>query len=199
MRLTYSVAIVGVTFYDPAAAHTNNLLETGIKSVRRRFAKKIEKKVESLTVGPASGTPRKSESNLTIYADPGSLELQPLSRAKSSDSHVSSHSKKSEKQGKKPKVLLDQAAPKIKIENDGDSDGEEEDDGAHAFDHPSTYQEQPWIWIPKDILGLSEVLAQDLRDAGVEASDIGAFMDEKGVVEVRRNPPDEEWAGGHDA
>ena len=80
-----------------------------------------------------------------------------------------------------------------------DVDDLDRDFDIHGFDHPSTYAEQPWIWIPKDVLGLSDILAKELRDAGVDASDVGAFMDEKGVVEVRRNPPDEEWAGGHDA
>ena len=106
---------------------------------------------------------------------------------------------KESKASKKSRVSFDAAAPRV-IAPDSDSvynDEDEEDE--HAFDHPSTYQEQPWIWIPKDVLGLSDILAKELRDAGVDASDVGAFMDEKGVVEVRRNPPDEEWAGGHDA
>lgn len=34
--------------------------------------------------------------------------------------------------------------------------------------------------------------------AGIKASDLGAFIDRKGNVEVTRNPPDEEWTGGHD-
>lgn len=79
-----------------------------------------------------------------------------------------------------------------------DSDDSEEDD-AHAFDHPSIYVEQPWIWIPRDHLGLSGVLVKELQDAGVNASDLGAEMQVNGVVEVTRNPPDEEWTGGHDA
>lgn len=68
-----------------------------------------------------------------------------------------------------------------------------------GFDHPSTYTAQPWIWIPKDELGLSEMFVRDLQAAGVEASNVGATMDKKGSVEVQRNPPDEEWVGGHDA
>lgn len=75
---------------------------------------------------------------------------------------------------------------------------DEESDGEHAFDHPSTYVGQSWIWIPEDKLGLSKVLVEELKEVGVEASDVGAQMDEKGVVEVTRNPPDEEWKGGHD-
>ncbi|KAK0441132.1 DUF221 family protein [Armillaria borealis] len=80
---------------------------------------------------------------------------------------------------------------------DEESDDEADQD-EHAFDHPSTYVEQPCIWIPHDVLGLSQVLVDDLKKAGVEASDEGAMMDRKGVVEVTRNPPDEDWTGGHD-
>ncbi|THU96939.1 hypothetical protein K435DRAFT_663532 [Dendrothele bispora CBS 962.96] len=74
---------------------------------------------------------------------------------------------------------------------------EEEDLDDHAFDHPSTYVEQRWIWVPKDRLGLSQVIITELRNAGVAASDEGATINRKGVVEVTRNPPDEEWVGGH--
>ena len=79
-----------------------------------------------------------------------------------------------------------------------DTDTDEEND-AHAFDHPSTYVDQPWIWIPADHLGLSSVLVKELMNAGVCASDVGAEMREDGTVEVSRNPPDEKWCGGHDA
>ncbi|KAJ7217741.1 DUF221 family protein [Mycena pura] len=83
--------------------------------------------------------------------------------------------------------------------SDEDVSTEEEDQDEHAFDHPSTYVKQPWIWVPRDRLGLSRLLVGDLHAAGVDASDLGAIMDEKGVVEVSRNPPDEEWDGGCDS
>ncbi|KJA27716.1 hypothetical protein HYPSUDRAFT_62761 [Hypholoma sublateritium FD-334 SS-4] len=92
--------------------------------------------------------------------------------------------------------VFDPAAPAVE-DSDSSSD-EEEDDGDHAFNHPSTYADQPWIWLPKDSLGLSELLVSELKEAGVDASNVGASMDEEGVVEVSRNPPDEEWSGGHD-
>ncbi|KAF8875796.1 hypothetical protein CPB84DRAFT_439476 [Gymnopilus junonius] len=66
-----------------------------------------------------------------------------------------------------------------------------EDGDVHEFDHPSIYVDQSWIWIPKDTLGLSGYLKAELKDAGVDASDIGAFMDHKGVVEVTGSPADE--------
>ncbi|KAF8314940.1 hypothetical protein DL93DRAFT_2042726, partial [Clavulina sp. PMI_390] len=78
-----------------------------------------------------------------------------------------------------------------------DDDGEEDVD-EHAFDHPSTYKPAPTIWVPKDKLGLSDVLLEELRDAGVDASDLGASMSEKARVKVTRTPPDQEWIGGND-
>lgn len=86
------------------------------------------------------------------------------------------------------------AAPKK-----GEEDEEDEDFDVHGFDHPSTYAEQPWIWVPRDELGLSHYFVSDFRASGVEASDDGATMDVKGDVEVNRSPPDEAWTGGHDA
>ena len=76
---------------------------------------------------------------------------------------------------------------------------EDKDFDVHGFDHPSTYAPQPWVWVPRDPFGLSGVLVRGFRAAGVEASDEGAVMDEKGTVEVYRSPPDEDWSGGHDA
>lgn len=81
----------------------------------------------------------------------------------------------------------------------GGGTGEDEDFDAHGFDHPSTYAEQPWIWVPRDALGLSARFVREFRELGVEASDEGAVMDERGNVEVNRSPPDEDWNGGHDA
>jgi len=111
-----------------------------------------------------------------------------LSRNVSTNSKAS---KKSKSSLKKEHPVFDEPAPAL------DSNEEDEDD--HAFDHPATYVDQPWIWLPKDLLGLSEVLVSELKAAGVDASDVGAMMDEKGVVEVTRNPPDEEWSGGQDS
>jgi len=114
-----------------------------------------------------------------------------LSRNVSTNSKAS---KKSKSPLKKEHPVFDAPAPALE-----DSDSDEEDENDHAFDHPSTYVDQPWIWLPKDPLGLSEVLVSELKAAGVDASDVGAIMDKKGVVEVTRNPPDEEWRGGQDS
>lgn len=99
------------------------------------------------------------------------------------------------------------AAPGLKDtiarDRDGDGDIDSDDDDLdfdeNGFMHPSTYTNQPWIWLPKDEVGVSERLVKEFQAAGVEASDLGALMDTRGNVEVQRNPPDEDWAGGHDA
>ncbi|KAG9007929.1 hypothetical protein FRB93_006948 [Tulasnella sp. JGI-2019a] len=79
-----------------------------------------------------------------------------------------------------------------------DSDSDDDDTEDNAFNHPSTYRHTPVIWIPKDELGLSALLVKELNNAGVFASDEGAFIDQKGNVDVTRNPPDQEWIGGDD-
>lgn len=125
-------------------------------------------------------------------------ELQRIPTNKSNKSNKSRHSKDG-KEDDHPVVIMDAPAPAVVNPDDSDDSDVEEAADDHAFDHPSTYQAQTWVWVPKDPLGLSELMTKELRDAGIDASDVGAFMDEKGVVEVRRNPPDEEWSGGHDA
>ncbi|KAG8889514.1 hypothetical protein FRB98_003988 [Tulasnella sp. 332] len=85
-----------------------------------------------------------------------------------------------------------------RIEAIEDSDSDDDDIEDNAFNHPSTYKETPVIWIPKDELGMSRLLVKELNDAGVYASDIGAFIDESGNVDVTRNPPDQLWIGGND-
>ncbi len=121
---------------------------------------------------------------------------------KSTASQQSSSSGSSEKSVRTKSMdsrrpILEPLEP-VKDELCDEESDDEADQDEHAFDHPSTYVEQPWIWIPHDVLGLSQVLVDDLKKAGVEASDKGAMMDRKGVVEVNRNPPDEDWTGGHD-
>ncbi|QRV93773.1 tranport-associated late exocytosis protein [Ceratobasidium sp. AG-Ba] len=124
-----------------------------------------------------------------------------LTRTNTHESHGSKKSNKSNKSQTKQerKLSIAPAAPALKTSMKSDSDSEDDSDlDDFAFDHPSTYKDAPWIWIPKDKLGISDVLVKELHEAKVEASDEGAFMDEKGVVEVKRNPPDEAWSGGLD-
>ncbi|KAF8070342.1 DUF221 family protein [Lyophyllum atratum] len=144
---------------------------------------KKQNKKEALIHAEATGT------NILLEGAPE------LFRATSSASHPSKISNAS-KTSQLGIPVFDSAAP-AGVDLSDDDDDEDDTDG-HAFDHPSTYVEQPWIWIPRDRLGLSEILTGDLKAVGVDASDVGASMDEKGIVEVTRNPPDEEWHGGHD-
>jgi len=78
-----------------------------------------------------------------------------------------------------------------------DSDDYDDDLEENAFNHPSTYQDQPWIWIPQWEAHpeISAQLVEDIKAVGVEASDLGAAIDDHGTVWVRRNPPDEDWDG----
>lgn len=144
--------------------------------------------------------PKSSEDTIaeaTGMTAPNLYKMKSFDSLASHTSKVSKASKKSkkDKDGKSRKrPIFDPATPALVDDSD-----EEEDDNVHAFDHPSTYVDQPWVWIPKDKLGLSELLVKELQEAGVSASDLGAEMREDGIVEVSRNPPDEEWSGGHDS
>ncbi|KAJ1304283.1 hypothetical protein OPQ81_005443 [Rhizoctonia solani] len=124
-----------------------------------------------------------------------------LTRTNTKDSNKSAKSKKSDKTKKPEKggLQVAPAAPAEKSSITGNSSSEDDSDlDDFAFDHPNTYKDAPWIWIPKDNLGISTVLLNELHAARVEASDKGAKMDEKGVVEVNRSPPEEAWSGGLD-
>ncbi|KAG8704283.1 hypothetical protein FRC09_003651 [Ceratobasidium sp. 395] len=122
-----------------------------------------------------------------------------LSRTNTHESHGSKKSKKSQTKEGGGKLTIAPAAPALKTSIAGDSDSEDDSDlDDFAFDHPSTYKDAPWIWLPKDELGISDLLVKELHDAKVEASDTGATMNKKGIVEVIRNPPDEAWSGGLD-
>lgn len=114
------------------------------------------------------------------------------------DSKASSSSKLIKSNSSSSKAKLKMRVPVIDAPT-VDDDSDDETDDENAFDHPATYVDQPWIWIPKDPLGLSGILADELKASGVDASDLGATMDYKGIVEVTRGPPDVEWTGGHDA
>ncbi|TEB37492.1 DUF221-domain-containing protein [Coprinellus micaceus] len=209
----------GVDTRDPEDDEIDLFSRHRIQSVRRRIQKKLKIKHQTVDLGLGKMEKpdvaiderlkgRLSDSTVVSVSGPStpfskeggheSIPLPEIKRQDTRDSTRSRASKKSKASSKRSRISFDEAAPRVSKVDDTDSDDEEEEDDTHAFDHPSTYQEQPWIWIPKDVLGLSEILAQDLRSGGVDASDVGAFMDEKGVVEVRRNPPDEEWTGGHD-
>lgn len=124
----------------------------------------------------------------------------PLSRRNTKDSDASKGSKK----GKSPARVDNTPAMTLRpgfdsqIKDNSDDDDDDDDLEDDAFNHPSTYKPAPIIWIPKDDLGLSVLLVEELTKAGVSASDAWAFINEDGDVDVSRGPPDEEWTGGHD-
>ncbi|KAG6857785.1 hypothetical protein H0H87_004201 [Tephrocybe sp. NHM501043] len=179
-----------------------------IKSIRKRIkktTKKLDATLDNLKAKVGRGSKESDREEIeedgkeTLQSQSHSNGIPPLEglpelfHAPSRGSHASKKSKASK--ASKDYPVFDPAAPAaISLVDDSD----EEDDDDHAFDHPSTYVEQPWIWIPSDKLGLSTILKEDLTAVGVDADDLGAFMDWRGNVDVKRNPPDEEWQGGHD-
>lgn len=57
------------------------------------------------------------------------------------------------------------------------------------FNHPSTYQPQRTIWIPRDELGLAEEQARELSSEGIDVSMDNADMSAKGKVTIDGRPP----------
>lgn len=116
---------------------------------------------------------------------------------KSGKSGKSDHSQRSDLKRKSSIPVFEPTPAPMQLsitDNDADADDEDlaEQLNDNAFDHPSSYVEQRWIWIPKDELGLSELMVADLKASGVQASDLGSTMDKRGVVEVTRSPPEED-------
>lgn len=175
------------------------------ESIQPKSGDKSDHKVEGSSSQEAS-----SPATVSLVKDPltqlSRVHSSASTKSKASSSNKSHKSDKSSHKSHKSKAstevvpvpTFDAPAPAGKDLSDDEDSDDEIDLNEHAFDHPSTYVEQPWIWLPRDRLGLSEILVNELRDIGVDASDTGAVMDKKGVVEVTRNPPDEEWVGGHD-
>jgi calcium permeable stress-gated cation channel len=60
------------------------------------------------------------------------------------------------------------------------------------FAHPASVEPQQVVWIPHDTLRLCEVEEAADRAYGVDTSNQGAFMDEKGRVDVEGPPPGED-------
>lgn len=54
---------------------------------------------------------------------------------------------------------------------------------------PSTYQEQPTIWVAEDEHGLSRHEVAKIEAAQVKASMHGAHIDKDGTFSVSRGPP----------
>lgn len=167
--------------------------------IRRKVNKKLKlptkpKEDKDLGFAPPAPAPEPSSSRrLTVDGAPQLATPKLLTRTNTGESNASAKSKKSNRSRIAP------AAPAMKTSIAGNSDSEDDSDlEDYAFDHPNTYKDAPWIWIPEDELGVSKALVKELHEAKVEASDVGASMTKKGVVEVSRNPPDEAWGGGLD-
>lgn len=56
----------------------------------------------------------------------------------------------------------------------------------HAFDHPAAYDNLKPVWVPKDSFGLGDSAIRDLRSNGIDATDAGAEMNDKGSVTITR-------------
>ncbi|KAJ7045820.1 DUF221 family protein [Mycena alexandri] len=145
-------------------------------------------------------TPEQIAAEKAVMADLKNGDAPELYRRSSTASKASKRSKRSARaSSSSARPAIDPPAPAgVDLSDEDVSSDEEEEQDDHAFDHPSTYVEAQWVWLPRDRLGLSKLLVADLHAVGVDASDIGAVMDDKGVVEVTRNPPEEEWDGGLD-
>jgi len=163
-----------------------------------------ENKEPSLAESRHSTSSRRSRSrcsSTSSHSSSHSHSSHPHSNSHSSSTHSHTHSSSSYHTFETPAATCPppDSDPSPPDPNAPITDFEDKEFDQYGFDHPSTYTPQPWIWIPKDSLGLSKFFVQDFKKSGVEASDQGAKMDGKGEVEVQRGPPDEEWTGGHDA
>lgn len=72
--------------------------------------------------------------------------------------------------------------------NGGES--EERYAGLRDFTHPAL-QPARIIWLPEDTLGLNVEEVKDIRARGIEVTTRGAYMNEKGTVDVDTYPPGE--------
>lgn len=197
---------------DPSADMKN--LRKRIKLLPKKLDNKLDtlkaKVLDELDVPKPDPNPKPSASASSSKPNFTSEETKGATTAIAMEGHPdlfrqdTRGSVKSKKSGKSHKSQKSKEDIKIQFdapaeaETDDEDDEDDDDPNDRAFDHPSVYKAQQWIWVPKDALGLSVVLVDDMKAAGVDASDTGAQMDEKGIVEVTRNPPDEDWSGGHD-
>lgn len=62
-----------------------------------------------------------------------------------------------------------------------------DDEVANAYQNPSLRSKTPLLWLPKDGNGLSGKEIEALGREGVEASDKGAWVDDKGKVDFERD------------
>lgn len=72
----------------------------------------------------------------------------------------------------------------------GKGEPEERYGGLRDFTHPAL-QPARIVWIPLDTLGVGEEEARDIRSRGIDVATRGAYMNEKGTVDVDTYPPGE--------
>ena len=104
-------------------------------------------------------------------------------------------------QGRKPSFLTRKLKPmvyKFYVENQTllrRSESEQEvpyyntEDIDDAYVHPALATRRPLVWLPRDQMGLSRALLEHNREVGLEGTDEGAWVNEKGVVEWDREHP----------
>ncbi|KAG5221026.1 phosphoglycerate mutase [Salix suchowensis] len=140
---------------------------------------------DSTFAAHATGTSQRHQCMPMIHRTTSSAGSASIKSAKSGKSE---YSQKSDPKRRSSIPVFKPAPAPMQLsitENDASEDDEDLVDqlNDNAFDHPSSYVEQRWIWIPKDELGLSELIVADLKAAEVQASDSGSTMDKRGVVE----------------
>lgn len=83
---------------------------------------------------------------------------------------------------------IDNDVQEITKQSEGES--AERYGGLRDFTHPAL-QPARIVWIPRDTLGLGEEEAKDIRVRGIDVATRGAYMNEKGTVDVDTYPPGE--------
>ncbi|GJJ07100.1 hypothetical protein Clacol_001300 [Clathrus columnatus] len=151
------------------------------------LARKTGKAVETIKAEIKAGLAETvKEAKTTSAAHSAAVDRPSTTELRQTTSRASNTSSKSKHSKSSPKLVY----KKFDRGEDTDSSGDDLDFDENGFQHPSSYEEQPWIWIPKDELGLSRYLVAELRSSGVLASDEGATINEEGNVVVTRGPPD---------
>ncbi|KAF9058941.1 hypothetical protein BDP27DRAFT_529917 [Rhodocollybia butyracea] len=196
-----------LTKYIPMSLATQNLAERfgqspGSDLFSKDFVESIRKrmgKMPDLGKLTRAGFTSSDSSSPALEAGNGSYSIAKNSKsteAAQSQSSVEVPAEHAENEGNKPSnsstpdvAEEDQTTGTPEVPQPINADESLDSLNKYAFDHPSTYEPQPCIWIAKDPLGLSRVLVEYLEKDGVKASDEGATMNSEGVVEVTAPPP----------
>ncbi|CAG7847024.1 Uncharacterized protein RSN1 AltName: Full=Rescuer of SRO7 at high Nacl protein 1 [Serendipita indica DSM 11827] len=164
---------------------------------RREADQKAQNKAAEL-MNPEAGPSSPANGLASPAADPAMSRVSVDSKGKSSEKSAKGTSKLlGALAAAKPDAIKIDAAAKANRADDMDDDDDDLEE--NSFNHPSTYLPQRWIWLPRwERYPLSEELVKEYRSHLVDASDLGATIDDGGNCTVTRGPPDEDWAGGFD-